>query len=136
MGIYLNPGKAAFEEAVNSEIYIDKSEMLLFLNSVVKTKQKYVSVSRPRRFGKTMAADMICAYYDREADSRILFENLKVSKNKNGSGKKNWDEHLGEFDVIRIVVTDFMDDADSVEDVLQNLTNEVTEELAEEYPSI
>ena len=136
MGIYLNPGKAAFEEAVNSEIYIDKSEMLLFLNSVVKTKQKYVSVSRPRRFGKTMAADMICAYYDREADSRILFENLKVSKNKNGSGKKNWDEHLGEFDVIRIVVTDFMDDADSVEDVLQNLTNEVTEELAEEYPSV
>ena len=50
-----------------------------------------------------MAADMICAYYDREADSRILFENLKVSKNKNGSGKKNWDEHLGEFDVIGLL---------------------------------
>ena len=44
--------------------------MLGYLNSVVKTKQKYVSVSRPRRFGKTIAADMICAYYDRNADSR------------------------------------------------------------------
>ena len=75
MGIYLNPGKTAFEEAVNSEIFIDKTEMIRYLNSVLKTKQKYVSVSRPRRFGKTMAADMICAYYDREAESRNLFEN-------------------------------------------------------------
>ena len=50
---------------------VDKSEMLLYLNSVAKTKQKYVSVSRPRRFGKTMAADMICAYYDRMADRRL-----------------------------------------------------------------
>lgn len=47
MGTYLNPGKAAFEEALKSEIYVDKTEMIAFLNSVVKTKQKYVSVSRP-----------------------------------------------------------------------------------------
>jgi hypothetical protein len=73
MGTYLNPGKTAFEEAVNSAIYIDKTEIIRYLNSVVNTKQKYVSVSRPRRFGKTMTADMICAYYDREADSRDLF---------------------------------------------------------------
>ena len=77
MGTYLNPGKEAYEEAVNSEIFVDKSEMIQYLNSVIKTKQKYVSVSRPRRFGKTMAADMICAYYDREADSREIFEKRK-----------------------------------------------------------
>ena len=51
MGVYLNADSSSFEEAVNSEIYIDKTEMILFLNSVVKTKQKYVSVSRSRRFG-------------------------------------------------------------------------------------
>ena len=61
MEAYLNPEKTAFEEAVNSEIFVDKTQMIQYLNSVVKTKQKYVSVSRPRRFGKTMAADMICA---------------------------------------------------------------------------
>lgn len=49
--IYLNPGKTAFEEAVNSEIFVDKTEMIRFLNTVIKTKQKYVCVSRPRRFG-------------------------------------------------------------------------------------
>ena len=80
MGTYLNPGKASYEEAVNSEIYIDKTEMIQYLNSLVNTKQKYVSVSRPRRFGKTMAADMICAYYDREADSRDLFSKRKLSE--------------------------------------------------------
>ena len=73
MGMYLNPGKFAFTEAVNSPIFIDKTPMIAFLNSLVKTKQKYVSVSRPRRFGKTTAADMICAYYDREADSASVF---------------------------------------------------------------
>ena len=77
MGIYLNPGRVLFEEAVNSEIFVDKTEMIQHLNTVAKTKQKYISVSRPRRFGKTMAADMLCAYYDREADSRELFEKSK-----------------------------------------------------------
>ena len=62
MGTYLNPGKAAYQIAYNSEIFIDKSEMILYLNSVVNTSQRYVSVSRPRRFGKTMAADMLCAF--------------------------------------------------------------------------
>ena len=80
MGTYLNPGKAAYQMAVNSEIFIDKTEMIQYINSVVNTQQRFVSVSRPRRFGKTMAADMICAYYDREADSRGLFEKRKLAQ--------------------------------------------------------
>ena len=136
MGTYLNPGKTAYEEAVHSEIFVDKTEMIGFLNSVVKTKQKYVSVSRPRRFGKTMAADMICAYYDREADSRSLFETLKIAGYKPEDGKQSWDSYLGAFDVIRFVMTDFMDSCDSVSEMLKNLTEEVTEELMEAYPGI
>ena len=54
MGIYLNPGKQSYQMAVNSEIFVDKTEMIRYLNSVVNTQQRYVSVSRPRRFGKTM----------------------------------------------------------------------------------
>ena len=61
MGVYLNPGKQGYQIAVNSEIYEDKSEMIQYLNSLVNTEQRFVSVSRPRRFGKSMAADMICA---------------------------------------------------------------------------
>jgi hypothetical protein len=128
MGTYLNPGKAAFEEAVNSEIFIDKTEMLGYLNSLVKTKQKYVSVSRPRRFGKTMAADMLCAYYDREADSRALFEKRKLAQSA------DWDAYLGKFDVIRLVMTDFFSFGRTVEDALSTIKNRVLLELEESYP--
>ena len=79
MGTYLNPGKQSYQMAVNSEIFVDKTEMIQYLNTVVNTEQRFVSVSRPRRFGKTMAADMICAYYDREANSRELFEKRKIA---------------------------------------------------------
>ena len=61
MGIYVNPGNTAFKEAVNSQIYVDKSELISYVNSVLNTKQKNICVSRPRRFGKTMAADMLAA---------------------------------------------------------------------------
>ena len=107
MGTYLNPGKAAFQIACNSEIYIDKTEMISYLNSVINTSQRYVSVSRPRRFGKTMAADMICAYYDREAESRGLFEKCRISKVKGDDNASKWDKYLGKFDIIRLIMTDF-----------------------------
>ena len=82
--------------------------MLGFLNSVTRTKQKYVSVSRPRRFGKAMAADMICAYYDRNADSRELFEKRKLKTKWNSVQPQEWDVYLGRFDVNRIVMTKFL----------------------------
>lgn len=97
---------------MNSEIFVDKSEMIQYLNTVVKMKQKYVSVSRPRRFGKTMAADMICAYYDREADSRELFAGRKLAQCEPSrvSGRKlAWDTYLGQFDVIWLVKTRFLE---------------------------
>ena len=134
MGIYLNPGKAAYQIAHNSEIFIDKSEMISYLNSLVNTSQRYVSVSRPRRFGKTMAADMLCAYYGREADSRALFENCKISKA--GKISLKWDEYLGKFDVLRLVMTEFMEDSDSVKEMLEYLSEEVISELKDTYPDV
>lgn len=137
MGTYLNPGKGAYEEAVNSEIFIDKSEMLLYLNSVAKTKQKYVSVSRPRRFGKTMAADMICAYYDREAESRELFSQRKLaerSEQQTGDKELCWDEYLGKFDVIRLVMTRFINKKKSVTEALENMQRLVIRDIKKAYP--
>ena len=136
MGTYLNPGASAFEEAFNSEIFIDKTEMICYLNSIVRTKQKYVSVSRPRRFGKTMAAQMICAYYDREADSRNLFEKCRVSQIDKESEDRKWDEYLGKFDVIRLVMTDFFNRERSVDEAIKKLKARILEELADEYPNV
>jgi hypothetical protein len=136
MGIYLNPGKAGFQMVLNSEIYIDKSEMISYLNSVINTSQRYICVSRPRRFGKTMAADMLCAYYDRAADSRALFEKCKISKIETSINELKWDEYLGKFDVIRLVMTEFLEDSESVNDMLLYLSEEVISELKDAYPDV
>ena len=65
MGIYLNPGNAAFSEAVHSQIYVDKTELISYTNSVLATNQKNICVSRPRRFGKSITANMLAAYYSK-----------------------------------------------------------------------
>lgn len=136
MGIYLNPGKQNYEISAKSEIFIDKTEMISYLNTLVNTNQRFVSVSRPRRFGKTMAADMICAYYGREADSRKLFEKLNIANHSAGNGNTSWDLYLGKFDVIWITLTDFMGDCDNTSEMLQYLTEEVTDELRSSYTNI
>lgn len=130
MGTYLNPGKAAYQMAVNSEIFIDKTEMILYINSVVNTQQRFVSVSRPRRFGKTMAADMICAYYDREADSRGLFEKRKLAQTA------GWDEFLGKFDVIHLVMTRFFKSRITVNEALTKMQKIVIRDFKRAYPDV
>ena len=99
MGMYLNPGNDLFQEAKRSEIFVDKTEMILYVNSRLGTNQKYMCISRPRRFGKTMALNMMSAYYDRDADSRPLFENCKLAQKD-----INWDEFLGKFNVIKLLI--------------------------------
>lgn len=130
MGTYLNPGKAAYQMAVNSEIFIDKTEMIQYINSVVNTQQRFVSVSRPRRFGKTIAADMICAYYDREADSRELFEKRKLAQTA------GWDEFLGKFDVIHLVMTRFFKSRITVNEALTNMQKIVIRDFKRAYPDV
>ena len=78
MGIYVNPGNTAFKEAVNSLIYVDKSELISYMNQCLNTVQKNICVSRPRYFGKSMAADMLVAYYSRGCRSKALFSGRKA----------------------------------------------------------
>lgn len=137
MGAYLNPGAEAFEEAINSQIFVDKTGMIRHLNVVVRTKQKYVSVSRPRRFGKTMAADMICAYYGRGANSRGLFESKALAHGGvEDSGGLAWDIYLGRFDVIRLVMTRFFKRSVPVGKSLQRLQALVVRDLKMAYPEV
>ncbi len=121
MGIYLNPGRAGFEQALNSDFYVDKTGIIGYLNSVLNTMEKYVCVTRPWGFGKTLTAEMIGAYYDREAGSRELFAKCLISRDTSGS-RGSWDKHLGQFDVIRLVMTDlalFMNSVDPTRDTIE-----------------
>lgn len=73
MGIYVNPGNIPFRDARFSNMYIDKSMLISKTNAVYRTERKFVYVSRPRRFGKSMAANMLTAYYSCGCDSSELF---------------------------------------------------------------
>ena len=76
MGAYINVGNAGFQSSRNSE-YVDKSGLIAVVNKTLYTKQRFSCVSRCRRFGKSMAAEMLCAYYDQSCDSRHLFEHTR-----------------------------------------------------------
>lgn len=82
MGIFVNPNNNAFQVALNSEIYIDKTELLSYTNKVIDTKERLICNTRPRRFGKSTTADMLAAYYSKGCDSQEIFEQLKIGKNK------------------------------------------------------
>ena len=82
MGIYLNPGNEQFAVSVNSELYVDKTELIQYTNSRIGKDRPLICSSRPRRFGKTMAVTMLAAYYSKGCHSEKLFAGFKISQNE------------------------------------------------------
>ena len=101
MASYINLGNAAFRQSLNSE-YIDKSGLIAVINSTLSTRNRFTCVSRCRRFGKSMAAEMLRAYYDKSCDSRELFRGLEIE------GHPTFEEHLNRYPVIYVDMTDFV----------------------------
>lgn len=132
MGNYLNVGNAGFE-TIRKGIYVDKTEMISFINHTLGTTDKLTCVSRPRRFGKSFAAKMLCAYYDKSCDSHALFDGLAISKDE------TYEKYLNKYDVIYLDITEFTSDAfikNEMQDVVINLENKVIDELSAAYPNI
>ncbi|MDD6825847.1 MAG: AAA family ATPase, partial [Oscillospiraceae bacterium] len=127
MGIYLNPGNDLFFEAINSDIYIDKSMLIDITNKSLRTTNKHICISRPRRFGKSMAANMLAAYYSRGCDSTDLFKNLAISKTE------DFEKHLNKYNVIKFDVRDFTEDASGGKAVTQKLIKSLRRDLLKEY---
>ena len=127
MGIYLNPGNYGFKEAVNSEIYVDKSLLIEYTNRIINTNMKNICVSRPRRFGKSTDARMIAAYYDQSCDSSKLFKELKIAKSE------GYQKHLNKYNVILLNMQDFLSLTKSIEDLIVFMNNEIIAELQIEY---
>lgn len=130
MGMFLNRGNEEFDRVINSEIYVDKTEMLTILNRRVNTEQRYISISRPRRFGKSITANMIAAYYEKGCDSRYLFQDKKLG------ATEGWDKHLNQYDVIRIDLADIRSRCDTPEETLDTLDEELIRDLQEEFPAV
>lgn len=130
MGSYLNPGKSSFEMALNSQIFVDKSGMIDITNRLIKTMQRFVCVSRPRRFGKSMALDMLAAYYERDACSSELFQHLKISE------KESYLKHLNQYDVVKINIQEFLSATHTVNDMLDMIRRYLIFDLTENFQEV
>ena len=128
MGIYLNPGNASFRGSLRSKIYVDKSCLIAKTNDVICTEQKYVCVSRPRRFGKSMAANMLAAYYDTAEDTSELFDNLFIQN------CPSYQKHKNKYDVIKINMQEFLSATHDIDEMLAILQKRVIKELKLKYP--
>lgn len=128
MGIYVNPGNISFQRARFSNLYIDKSMLISKLNDVYGTEKGFLYVSRPRRFGKSMAANMLTAYYSCGCDSSQLFAGLKIEKDK------SFKVHLNQHSVIRIDVQRFIESEDELDSFISNIEKSVISELLKEFP--
>ncbi len=80
MGIYLNPSNIDFQRALNSDIFVDKSNLIEYTNKKIFTEQQFICVSRPRRFEKSMAANMLTVYYSQGCNSREMLNKLNIAK--------------------------------------------------------
>lgn len=128
MGNYLNIGNGGFR-SIRKGLYVDKTGLISYVNETLGTMKKLTCVSRPRRFGKSFAAQMLCAYYDRSCDSRELFEGLEISRDP------SFERYLNQYDVIYLDITWFLSTLQGdKEEIVAYIQKQVIQELDEAYP--
>lgn len=128
MGNYLNPGNSGFSNMRN-DVYVDKTGMINLINQTIDTPRNLTCISRPRRFGKSFAAKMLCAYYDKTCDSTALFEGLEIAQSK------KYLDYLNQYDVIYLDLSGILG-ATSPEDTVSYIKRNVTEEIRTVYPEV
>ena len=130
MGIYLNPNNAGFKKTLAGNIFVDKSMLISELNKFIDSGNQYICVSRPRRFGKTIATNIMCAYYSKGCDSREIFSKLKISK------AKNYEQYLNKLNFIKIDVASEYQNARVKEEMLIDLQAKLLREFRAQFPKI
>ena len=130
MGLYLNRGNSAFEIALNSKIYVDKTGLLAYANDCIGSNQRFLCVSRPRRFGKSITAEMLEAYYCRSCDSSAMFAPLEISQSP------SFQTYLNQYDVLFLEIQRLMSRAGGAKELVPYLQRKVLQELRRTYPAL
>lgn len=130
MGNYLNQDGKKFYEITHSDIYVDKTELLTYTNSVLQTLQKYICISRPRRFGKSITASMIAAYYSRGCDAKELFSPYKIARNL------DFDTYRNKYNTLFLNMQEFLSQTKNIYELLDRMKRLVLRDLKREYPNV
>ena len=138
MGRYLNPSADVFSVLAESPLYVDKTALIAYTNGVMGTGRRLTCFSRPRRFGKSYAAQMLSAYYSKGAQTKSLFDRFEISKLKSSPIRDPalrivpYETYLNKLDVIFLDISWFSPyDSGSF---LQRLQETVMAEIREEIP--
>ena len=125
MGVYFNPGNESFKQARNSQIFVDKTGLIEYLNKRISTEEKCIALSHARRFGKSHAAGMIDAYYSLGCDSTKLFEDTEIAKNS------DFKKYMNKYNVIHLDISSVWDF--HKEDLVESIHERVCEDFHKEY---
>ena len=125
MGIYFNPGNASFKKDRNYKIYVDKTELLAYLNEIIETPKNCLAVSHARRFGKSHVAGMIDVYYSLGCDSRELFDDTKIA------GDTDYRKYMNKYNVIHLDIASVWDF--HKEDLVESIKERVCKDFKKEY---
>ena len=131
--IYVNPGNGGFKRILKGD-YIDKTGMIEIINNCIDSSHILICISRPRRFGKSYAAKMLCAYYDHTCKSAGLFDDKEISKSD------SYEDHRNQYNVIYLDIAAFVSDVRRQDGNIKAVVNEIVEsvraELVEDYPEL
>lgn len=136
---YLNTEspKVLYQEARNSQIFVDKSLFIERISQNIRTSSKYICITRPRRFGKTMNANMLAAYYTKGLDSSSLFSDLKIAQtsvdSKGDLKKPFYPTHLNHYNVIKIDFSQMPDPCRSYEAYISYIKEHLAEDILSAY---
>ena len=130
MGIYLNPNNENFKATLTRKIYVDKTMMISVINEFMSEDNKYICISRPRRFGKTIAGNMLSAYFSKGAESRALFAPYKIASDP------SFERNLNRLNVIKIDMNSEYRIERDKENLLNNLTDKVLAEMKAQFPTV
>lgn len=132
MGIYLDSKTAytLYNDEVNKPYFVDKSLLLKELFPLVKEGGNYICITRPRRFGKTVMANMIASFFTRACDAGTLFEPLKISQ------EEGYSDFLNQYPVIHISFNDTAGSNITYEQYIRRIEKRLVRDLMKAYPEI
>ena len=129
---YLNTNaqRVLYQKIVNNQIFVDKSLLIEEVSKAIGTGNPYICITRPRRFGKTINANMLGAYYTKGCDSHEIFDDLAIS------AAKQYEKHINQYNVIHIDFSMFPDYCGGYEDYIRDITETLKGDLREAYPEL
>ncbi|MCD7763624.1 MAG: ATP-binding protein [Lachnospiraceae bacterium] len=132
MGYYLNSNKvySLYESEARKPYFIDKTEMLFELITLAEQGNNHICITRPRRFGKSVIASMVGAFFSKGFDSSSIFDSLKIA------GDKRYREHLNQHDVIYIDFSEAANISNNYQDFIDSITGILREDLHEAFPDV